>query len=583
LKLKLRTKRILHEGFLVGAGVLGWWVAAAVAGLPLHWPSLPSAALFLTVVAGARSLAFTLANGAEISLDAAIFIAATACLGTSATVVGLGSLLSLDVLVRALRSRGARRAVPLHLSAAHALFRGGVSAGLLASWARLFGVGFGGDEGAAWRVVAFGLCFLVSHYLVQTLQQRVAGQPLLMSARRNLAGVVAEATLLPLASVIVLIWEPHRPVPFALLAGTYLLVSFGFKRVAQMAAAERRRVIGLEALHRTAHALGTTLETPQLLSALLRETQTALPRASRLEGLVRTSGGLERWVIDLSDATQNGDPRQLPLTSESRALLLSKTPRLEDEPSVNLYGGEVSGQRAVRSRIVAPLVMYGEVTGALMAESPVPDAFGDDELRLLDAISSQAAAAVENARLYALANVDGLTGLYCRRYFDIRIAEEIERARRFGTSFALIMCDLDDFKRLNDSLGHVAGDRALREVAAIAAGQLRGVDLAARYGGEELAFLLPRTSLADAHAVAERIRAAVASYSLVENGQMWPLTLSCGVAGWSESGATDPGALVARADAALYRAKAGGKNRVEIDLANFELTPSLAPVRRRRS
>jgi diguanylate cyclase (GGDEF)-like protein len=237
----------------------------------------------------------------------------------------------------------------------------------------------------------------------------------------------------------------------------------------------------------------------------------------------------------------------------------------------------------VRSRLVAPFVMYGEVSGALVVESPRPDAFGEHELRLCDAIASQAAAAVENARLYALANVDGLTGLYCRRYLDVRIAEEIERARRFGTSFALVMADLDDFKRVNDSLGHVAGDRALREVAAIAAGQLRGVDLAARYGGEELAFLLPRTSLADAHAVAERIREAVASYSLVENGKIWPITLSCGVAGWSESGASDPGGLTARADAALYRAKSAGKNRVEIDLASFELTPALAPVRRRRA
>jgi two-component system cell cycle response regulator len=227
--------------------------------------------------------------------------------------------------------------------------------------------------------------------------------------------------------------------------------------------------------------------------------------------------------------------------------------------------------------------MYGSVSGALIAESPWTDAFGEHELRLCDAIASQAAAAVENARLYALANVDGLTGLYCRRYFDVRIVEEIERARRFGTSFALIMADLDEFKRLNDTLGHLAGDRALREVAAIAASQLRGVDLAARYGGEELAFLLPRTTLADAHAVAERIREAVNSYLLIESGRSWSLSLSCGVAGWSESGVSDPGALVARADAALYRAKAAGKNRVEIDLANFELTPSLAPVRRRRA
>jgi diguanylate cyclase (GGDEF)-like protein len=227
--------------------------------------------------------------------------------------------------------------------------------------------------------------------------------------------------------------------------------------------------------------------------------------------------------------------------------------------------------------------MYGETLGALIATSPDEDAFGPDELRLLDAIAGQAAAAVENARLYALANVDGLTGLYCRRYFDARIAEEMERSRRFGTSFALIMLDLDDFKQLNDSLGHLAGDRALRGVAAIAASQLRGVDLAARWGGEELAFLLPRTSLVDAHAVAERIREAVATHVIAERGQTRRITASLGVAGWAESGADERSSLVARADAALYRAKAAGKNRVEIDLVNFELTPSLAPVRRRQA
>ena len=163
------------------------------------------------------------------------------------------------------------------------------------------------------------------------------------------------------------------------------------------------------------------------------------------------------------------------------------------------------------------------------------------------------------------------------------MGEEIERARRFGTSFALVMLDLDDFKRLNDTLGHPAGDRALREVAAVVQTQLRGVDLAARYGGEEFSFLLPRTSLADAHAVAERVRKAVAAQVCVDGGEkgMFPITASLGVAGWAESGTGDPSQLVARADAALYRAKARGKNRVEIDLANFELTPSLAPLRQR--
>jgi two-component system cell cycle response regulator len=161
--------------------------------------------------------------------------------------------------------------------------------------------------------------------------------------------------------------------------------------------------------------------------------------------------------------------------------------------------------------------------------------------------------------------------------------EEIERSRRFNTTFALVLLDLDDFKQLNDTLGHVVGDRALREVAVIAASQLRGIDLAARYGGEEMAFLLPRTTLQDAYAVAERIRDAIASHAFVEGGRSTRITASLGVAGFAESGADTPAALVARADAALYRAKAAGKNRAEIDIAPFEISPSLAPVTRRRA
>jgi diguanylate cyclase (GGDEF)-like protein len=400
---------------------------------------------------------------------------------------------------------------------------------------------------------ALGCTVLLSHYGVQALQQALAGAPLKLAIRRNGVSALAEATLLPLAAAIVLIFDPQHPVPFALLGGTYLLVNYGFKRLADLAADLRRRVAELETLNRTAHALGATLEAPALLAALLRETARALPRADRIDAVVESEGELVRYRLE------RGDISQVPADDEARTAARANAPRLES------------------SRMIVPLTMYGETTGALVAESHAPDAFGPHELRLLDAIGGQAAAAVENARLYALANVDGLTGLYVRRYFDLRVSEEIERARRFSTSFALVMLDLDDFKRLNDTHGHIVGDRALREVAQLAARQLRGVDLAARYGGEELAFLLPRTSLADAHAVAERIRASIAAYDFAGLS----ITASLGVAGWTESGAIDPERLVERADAALYRAKAAGKNRVEIDLVSFELTPSLAPVTRR--
>jgi diguanylate cyclase (GGDEF)-like protein len=556
-----------HLLFLFLIGFAGWAAIASTMRAGAQWPSLEAAALFLVVIAGTRSLSFPLAGldgDAEISLDSAIFIAATACLGGPVTAAGVGVLLSADAVVRAVRAP--RHKTARHREgwsvAAHAIYGGGLSGGLIALLSRLFMTSAPVNE--AWRVPALGASFLVGHYLIQTVQLRLDGQSWRASIRRNTIGVVCEATLVPLACAIVLIWDPRHPVPFALLGGTYLLVNFGFNRLAHLAKAMRQRALELETLNRTAHALGNSLEAPQLIGALLREAVRALPAAHRLEAIVSHAGKVERFITDA-----RGNITVEAASVGARAWLKLK------EPVVDERDGE--------DRLGVPLIMYGETIGALVATSSEDGAFGPNEMRLLDAIAGQAATAVENARLYTLANIDGLTGLYVRRYFDLRVAEEVERARRFSSSFALVLLDLDDFKRLNDTLGHLAGDRALREVAAISASQLRGVDLAARYGGEELAFLLPRTSLVDAHAVAERIRAAVASHRIVENGRAMTVTASIGVAAWAESGVDDPQSLIARADAALYRAKAAGKNQVQIDLVTFELTPSLAPIRRRRA
>ena len=544
----------LHTAFLVATGLIGWLVLlAAVRGTELPpvgtWEA---AALFLAVVAGARALSFPLpgTHGAEISLDSAIFIAAVFYFGPAHTALGVALILAFD---------GWRRG-----RLGHALYLGGVAGALLYGWARAFRLDLPMTP-AIWLPATLGCVFLVSHYALQALQQWLGGAPVAAALKRNAYSVVAEAALLPLASAIVLIFNLRRPVPFALLGGTYLLVNFGFARMAELAARLRRRVDELETLNRTAHALGTSLEAPSLLTAMLRETARALPMATRIEAIVEIDGRLVVYRVERGELSS-----QRPADGAARAALRHAVPVQENDV-------HDAARPEVRARLLVPLVMYGETTGALVAEADAPGVFGYDELRLFDAIGGQAAAAVENARLYALANIDGLTGLYVRRYFDMRVAEEIERARRFGTSFALVMLDLDDFKRLNDTHGHLVGDRALREVAALAAGQLRGVDLAARYGGEELAFLLPRTNLADAHAVAERIRAAVEGH---EFGGLH-ITASLGVAGWTEAGVELPERLVERTDAALYRAKAGGKNRVEIDLSSFELTPSLAPVVRR--
>ena len=162
--------------------------------------------------------------------------------------------------------------------------------------------------------------------------------------------------------------------------------------------------------------------------------------------------------------------------------------------------------------------------------------------------------------------VDGLTGLFVRRYFDARVDEEIERARRYGQAFAVVMIDIDDFKHLNDTHGHLIGDRVLREVAAAVKGELRGVDTAARYGGEELVIILPRTELVAAFALAERVRARIADRRIAvgADGPVLSVTASFGIAAYPDSGLGSAEDLVRRADRALYRAKRSGKNRVEL-------------------
>ena len=186
---------------------------------------------------------------------------------------------------------------------------------------------------------------------------------------------------------------------------------------------------------------------------------------------------------------------------------------------------------------------------------------------LLESLGLQIAAALQNAHLYELAMVDGLTGLFMRRYFDARIEEEIERSKRYGTAFSVVMMDVDDFKSLNDAHGHLMGDRVLRGIANVVKSQMRGVDTAARYGGEEIAVILPRTELVNAYNVGERIRGAIAELRITTDStpaQALRVTASFGISAYPESKAIDGEDLVRYADRALYRAKKTGKNRVEL-------------------
>jgi diguanylate cyclase (GGDEF)-like protein len=156
---------------------------------------------------------------------------------------------------------------------------------------------------------------------------------------------------------------------------------------------------------------------------------------------------------------------------------------------------------------------------------------------------------------------DGLTGLFNRRFFDETLEGEINRAIRYDGSFSLIFFDLDNFKNLNDTRGHQAGDLTLKRVAEILILEKRTEDIACRYGGEELVLILPETEKINALVIAERIRQSVEELKMEFEGQSFGVTLSGGVSSYPAD-AQDTKSLIHAADVALYQAKESGRNRI---------------------
>jgi two-component system cell cycle response regulator len=233
------------------------------------------------------------------------------------------------------------------------------------------------------------------------------------------------------------------------------------------------------------------------------------------------------------------------------------------------------GSAHLKSAALIPLPRKDRATGALCFGSSDATRFtrhhATDFLAHLGAVAAVCIEnAVNRARLLRAGITDFLTGWHNRRYLQVRLKEELARAQRKGASIACLMIDIDTFKSVNDGYGHLAGDNALKEVALRVDTQIRSMDTAARFGGDELAILMPEASAAEARLLGERIREMIAAEPFALTAQIQrTLTVSVGVA------AVTPGRhevdlkaladrLLADADAALYRAKALGRNRVQM-------------------
>ncbi len=211
----------------------------------------------------------------------------------------------------------------------------------------------------------------------------------------------------------------------------------------------------------------------------------------------------------------------------------------------------------VRSIACIPMVVYNDVIGVInVTNKKNGQEFTNQDIEMLKAVADQAAVAVNKAQLWDMAVTDSLTGLYVRRFFMVKLQEEIHRAERYGKVISIIMVDLDRFKSINDTYGHDAGDRALETISNFLKKNIRDVDAIARYGGEEFVMMVPDADKDVAFGLAERLREDLAKVKL---DNMPPITVSLGIATFPTDG-TEVEDLIKKADAAMYAAKRAGRN-----------------------
>ncbi len=330
---------------------------------------------------------------------------------------------------------------------------------------------------------------------------------------------------------------------------------------ARLYSLERQRARQLEAINTIAQQSTAVMELEELLVRVCAVIQKAF-QVSHVSLLLREEGDLVMRAHQ-GTLTPSVPPNgRFPASEEpwSRVIAASGTIVEKDlsglpEP-LRLF-------KECSSRMSIPLISFGQTLGVLTLHSTQPNAFRESELQSLESVADICANSIQNAhyveRVKQLAYLDGLTGIFNRRFFELRILEEIERARRYGTGMAVVMADIDEFKKLNDEFGHLLGDEVLRQVSSLFHQQLRKVDVVCRYGGEEFAILLTQISTQQATAITEKLRRLVEKFQFP--GVPRTITISAGVASFPTHGKTRD-EMIRAADSGLYAAKQAGRNRV---------------------
>ncbi len=330
-------------------------------------------------------------------------------------------------------------------------------------------------------------------------------------------------------------------------------------------------------------------ELDERMEAMVRDLSEALERAQQENRRARLLGELGGTIdldevlartLEAAGALDGADAAVVSIAAEGTEPLVASVGLGTGEPTAAIEGppdgstprsiaiayeydrDEAGGHSRIRAALAVPLASDGVPYGFLTAYSRRGvEAFGETATAELEELALRAGPAIDNARRFRLArqlaDLDALTGLHNRRYFHETLAREVARAHRYSRSLALVIFDVDDFKAINDRIGHLSGDAVLAEASDRVREVVRSADVACRVGGDEFAVIMPESSVTDADQLYKRLEHAVSARPV---GQAGRLHISAGVTELRPE--DDAVSFFERADEALYRAKGAGKATV---------------------